>query len=159
MFRVLFRERGIKAVFSCWDFWVPNRAEIPRICCGRCRPTVVHCCLFVFIWGFVHLFFATSVGIFLFCVVSCLGHCMHMRETLGRAWVNSTNLLRRLPLFICLSQPVLRELGHAIRSSGPLTQVQSSKSSDDHSKGWGHFAPPVLEGGYCQRLFRGLHAV
>ena len=50
----------------------------------------------------VHLFFATSMGIFLFCVVLCLGHCMHMRETLGRAWVNSTNLLRRLPLFICL---------------------------------------------------------
>ena len=98
VFRVLFRERGIKAIFSHWDFWVPNRAKIPRICCGRCRPTVVCCCLFVF----VHLFFATSVGIFLFCVVLCLGHCMHMRETLGQAWVNSTNLLRRLPLFICL---------------------------------------------------------
>ena len=101
-FRVLFRERGIKAIFSRWDFWVPNRAKIPQICCGHCQPTVVCCCLFVFIWGFVHLFFATSMGIFLFCVVLCLGHCMHMRETLGRAWVNSTNLLRRLPLFICL---------------------------------------------------------
>ena len=128
VFQVLFRERGIKAVFSCWDFWVPNRAKIPWICCGCCRPTVVRCCLFVFIWGFVHLFFVTSVGIFLFCVVSCLGHCMHMCETLGWAWVNSTNLLQRLPLFICLChvwpQPVLRELGHAIWSSGPLPQVQ-----------------------------------
>ena len=37
------------------------------------------------------MFFATSVGIFLFCVVSCLGHCMHsVRKTFGRAWVNST---------------------------------------------------------------------
>ena len=128
VFRVLFRERGIKAVFSHWDFWVPNHAKIPWICCGCCQPTVVRCCLFVFIWGFVHLFFATSMGIFLFCVVSCLGHCMHMCETLGRVWVNSTNLLQRLLLFICLChvwpQPVLRELGHAIRSSGPLPQVE-----------------------------------
>ena len=81
VFQVLFREQGIKAVFSCWDFWVPNHAKIPRICCSCCRPTVVCCCLFVFIWGFVHLFFATSVGIFLFCVVLCLGHCMHMHKT------------------------------------------------------------------------------
>ena len=40
VFRVLFREWGIKAVFSCWDFWVPNCAKIPRICCSRCQPTV-----------------------------------------------------------------------------------------------------------------------
>ena len=116
---------------------MPNRAKIPQICCGRCWPTVVCCCLFVFIWGFVHLFFATSVGIFLFCVVLCLGHCMHMCETLGRAWVNFTNLLQRLLLFICLCrvwpQPVLRELGHAIRSSGPLPQVSSPITSNSRT--------------------------
>ena len=105
-FRVLFRERDIKAVFSCWDFWVPNCVKIPQICCGRCQPTIVCCCLFVFIWGFIHLFFETSMGIFMFCVVLCLGQCMHsMCATFGQVWVNSTNPLQQLPLFmLCLGQ-------------------------------------------------------
>ena len=29
VFQVLFREQGIKAVFSRWDFWVPNHVKIP----------------------------------------------------------------------------------------------------------------------------------
>jgi len=40
-----FRERGIYAVLSRWDFWCSPGENIPHFRCGRCRTVLFSSCL------------------------------------------------------------------------------------------------------------------